>query len=108
MSAHENKPQRHRSGSGWVKKALFLSLFFWGAAAWAQALQAPQASLPAGSVLRLIVPFTPGTGIDLIALTVGPRLAERLGHPVVVDNRLGVSLRFQINRRLGAKPQTVL
>jgi tripartite-type tricarboxylate transporter receptor subunit TctC len=37
------------------------------------------------------VPFTPGTGIDLIARTVGPKLAERLGRPVVVDNRAGAS-----------------
>ena len=44
-----------------------------------------------GNVLRLIVPFTPGTGIDLIARTVGPRLAERLGRPVMVDNRVGAS-----------------
>lgn len=41
--------------------------------------------------IRLIVPFTPGTGIDLIARTVGPRLSERLGRPVVVDNRAGAS-----------------
>ena len=41
--------------------------------------------------LRLVVPFTPGTGIDLIARTVGPRLAERLGRAVVVDNRVGAS-----------------
>src|SRR6187549_553762 len=41
--------------------------------------------------LRLIVPFTPGTGIDLIARTVGPRLGDRLGRPVVVDNRAGAS-----------------
>jgi tripartite-type tricarboxylate transporter receptor subunit TctC len=41
--------------------------------------------------LRLIVPFTPGTGIDLIARTVGPRLGQRLGRPVVVDNRAGAS-----------------
>ena len=43
------------------------------------------------SALRLIVPFTPGTGIDLIARTVGPKLAERLARPVMVDNRAGAS-----------------
>ncbi len=61
---------------------------------WAQATPGaalPAANLPAGSALRLIVPFTPGTGIDLIARTVGPKLAERLGRPVVVDNRVGAS-----------------
>ena len=41
--------------------------------------------------LQLIVPFTPGTGIDLIARTVGPKLGERLGRAVVVDNRAGAS-----------------
>ncbi|MES2972054.1 MAG: tripartite tricarboxylate transporter substrate binding protein [Pseudomonadota bacterium] len=46
---------------------------------------------PAQVPLRLIVPFTPGTGIDLIARTVGPKLSERLGRPVVVDNRAGAS-----------------
>lgn len=51
------------------------------------AVAQPAAQAP----LRLIVPFTPGTGIDLIARTVGPKLAERLGRPVVVDNRAGAS-----------------
>ena len=49
--------------------------------------QEPAASGP----LRLIVPFTPGTGIDLVARQIGPKLAERLGRPVVVDNRAGAS-----------------
>jgi tripartite-type tricarboxylate transporter receptor subunit TctC len=46
---------------------------------------------PAGAPLRLMVPFTPGTGIDLIARTLGPKLSERLNRPVVVENRVGAS-----------------
>ncbi|MFN5097705.1 MAG: tripartite tricarboxylate transporter substrate binding protein [Limnohabitans sp.] len=41
--------------------------------------------------LKLIVPFTPGTGIDLIARTLGPKLSQRLNRPVVVENRVGAS-----------------
>lgn len=51
----------------------------------------PATAVSGQAPLRLIVPFTPGTGIDLIARTVGPRLGERLGRPVVVDNRPGAS-----------------
>lgn len=53
---------------------------------------AGQAPLPGTAApLRLIVPFTPGTGIDIVARTVGPKLGERLGRPVVVENRAGAS-----------------
>ena len=41
--------------------------------------------------LRIVVPFTPGTGMDIIARTVGPKLSDRLGPPVVIDNRPGAS-----------------
>ena len=41
--------------------------------------------------IRLIVPFTPGTGQDIIARTIGPKLTERLGQPVVIENRPGAS-----------------
>ena len=56
-----------------------------------QAQTAPTPNTLPQAPIRLIVPFTPGTGIDLIARSVGPRLAERLGRPVVVDNRAGAS-----------------
>jgi tripartite-type tricarboxylate transporter receptor subunit TctC len=60
--------------------------------------------------LRLIVPFTPGTGIDLIARTLGPRLSERLARPVVVENRPGASgnLGTEAVVRAPANGQTLL
>ena len=39
--------------------------------------------------LRLIVPFPPGGGNDILARAVGQRLAESIGQQVVVDNRGG-------------------
>jgi tripartite-type tricarboxylate transporter receptor subunit TctC len=44
-----------------------------------------------GAPIKLIVPFTPGTGIDTIARAVGPKLSDLLGQPVVIDNRPGAS-----------------
>lgn len=41
--------------------------------------------------IRIIVPFTPGTGMDTIARVVAPRLSERLGQSVVVQNQPGAS-----------------
>ena len=67
-----------------LRRALLWSVLCAGAAAMAQ-------TPPAAAPIRLIVPFTPGTGIDLIARQIGPKLSERLGRPVVVDNRAGAS-----------------
>jgi len=61
--------------------ALALALFSGGAIAQA---------FPARPV-TLVVPFSPGTGIDILARVIGPKLAEKWGQPVVVDNKPGAS-----------------
>ncbi len=51
---------------------------------------APAQSYPSQPI-KFIVPFTPGTGMDAIARITGRQLSERLGQPVVVENKPGAS-----------------
>ena len=39
--------------------------------------------------IRFIVPFPPGGSSDLIARAIAPRLSERMGQPVLIENRAG-------------------
>jgi len=41
--------------------------------------------------IRIIVPYTPGTGIDIQARLIGQKLSDKFGVAVVVDNRPGAS-----------------
>jgi tripartite-type tricarboxylate transporter receptor subunit TctC len=54
--------------------------------------------------VTLIVPYTPGTGIDIIARTLSPRLSERLGQGFVVENKPGASGNLGADAVAKAKP----
>jgi tripartite-type tricarboxylate transporter receptor subunit TctC len=41
--------------------------------------------------IQIVVPYTPGTGADILARVLGPKLAERWKVAVVTDNRAGAS-----------------
>ena len=39
--------------------------------------------------VKVIVPFTPGSATDILARTIGQKLQEQWGQPVIVENRAG-------------------
>jgi tripartite-type tricarboxylate transporter receptor subunit TctC len=63
--------------------AIALPFLFAGTSAMAQAWP----SRP----IKIIVPYTPGDGPDVIARLIGDKIGERLGQPVVIDNKPGAS-----------------
>ena len=63
----------------------FLVLFILGISTGALAQTFP--SRP----VTLVVPFSPGTGIDILARALQPKLQERWKQPVVVENKPGAS-----------------
>jgi tripartite-type tricarboxylate transporter receptor subunit TctC len=54
--------------------------------------------------IKLMVPFTPGGGTDLLARIVAQKMSEGLGQPVVVDNRPGANTLIATEALVRAAP----
>lgn len=67
------------------KAARLLGVALLAAAAGAALAQTDYPSRP----VRIVVPSSPGGGTDILTRLLTPRFSERLGQPVVVDNRPG-------------------
>jgi tripartite-type tricarboxylate transporter receptor subunit TctC len=70
------------------------------------------AALPAAALaqawpsksIRLVTPFAPGGGTDFIARLIAQRLTEKLGQPVIVDNKPGAGATLGTEFALKAAP----
>jgi tripartite-type tricarboxylate transporter receptor subunit TctC len=51
--------------------------------------------------IRFIIPFPPGDSLDIMSRLIAPHMLERLGRPIVVDNRPGAA--GQLGLTLGAR-----
>jgi tripartite-type tricarboxylate transporter receptor subunit TctC len=54
--------------------------------------------------IRLIAPFPAGGGADIVGRIIGQKLAERLGQPVVIENRPGAAGNIGLEATAKARP----
>ena len=74
------------SSRRWVTPGLFLTvlaLSFSGGSVWGQAFP--------NKAVRIVVPFPPGNASDVAARALSDKLSQRLGQPVIIENKAGAA-----------------
>ncbi len=73
-----------------ASSAVMLLGTFWVAVPYSAGAQEAANSYPSRPI-RIVVPFSPGSGSDFLARQLGPKMTERWSQQVVVDNRPGAA-----------------
>jgi tripartite-type tricarboxylate transporter receptor subunit TctC len=80
----------------WLKAISFVSLFC--ISTWGGCETFPN------KPIQIIVPVAAGGGTDLLARTLGQKVSELLGQPVVIENKLGAGGNIGVDMVVKAKP----
>jgi len=83
-----------------MKQMNFVAVLLAAALLASQAIAQPYPSKP----IRIVVPFAPGGAVDVVARTVGQRMSEQMGTPIVVENRPGASANLGAEHVAKAEP----
>ncbi len=86
-----------------LPRRIFLHLAA-GAAALPAVWRAARADSYPSRPIHLIVGFPPGGGADIIARFIGQSLSERLGQPIVIENRPGAGTNLAVEAVVRAPP----
>jgi tripartite-type tricarboxylate transporter receptor subunit TctC len=69
--------------------AALIALLGAACASWAQT--SPQSPPYPSKLIRVVVPFSAGSGVDVLARVLAEKFAERVAQPVIVDNKTGAA-----------------
>jgi tripartite-type tricarboxylate transporter receptor subunit TctC len=57
-----------------------------------------------GKPIRLLVPFAPGGGVDVVARVLGQKVSEQTGQPVLVESKPGAGGALAVNELMRSEP----
>ncbi len=64
---------------------------------------AAQAKYPSRPI-RLLIPFAPGGGVDVVARIVGQKISEAIGQPILIESKPGGGGLIAVNELMRSEP----
>jgi tripartite-type tricarboxylate transporter receptor subunit TctC len=93
-----------RIWNGWLALGALLGLAAMLLPLTPAAAQGNAASTYPNKFIRIIVGYSAGGGTDVVARAIGEKLSQRLGQPVVVENKPGAGARLAVDYVAGQPP----
>ena len=94
----EMDSRRTKTGAAALRAVLLAATVALGAASNAMAQAYPT------KPIRILVGFAPGGAMDIVARTVGQKIAESVGQPVIIDNKPGAASNIAIRQLIDSPP----